>query len=67
MFLIRADGNAKVGAGHLMRCMTVALELAELMGRDDVRFVCADADSAAYRLQQDGAGSRGMGKTAREY
>lgn len=47
MFLIRADGNAKVGAGHLMRCMTVALELAELMGRDDVRFVCADADSAA--------------------
>ncbi len=45
MFLIRADGNEKIGAGHLMRCMTVAEELAGLLGREAVCFVCADADS----------------------
>ena len=45
MFLIRADGNKKIGAGHLMRCMTVAEELAGLLGREAVCFVCADADS----------------------
>lgn len=56
MFLIRADGNAKVGAGHLMRCMTVALELAELTGRDNVRFVCADTDSAAL-VRENGFGA----------
>lgn len=44
--MIRADGNAKIGAGHLMRCMTVAEELASLRGRDTVRFVCADKESA---------------------
>jgi UDP-2,4-diacetamido-2,4,6-trideoxy-beta-L-altropyranose hydrolase len=41
MFLIRADGNAKIGAGHLMRCMTIAQELGQ-----EVWFVCADEDSA---------------------
>lgn len=46
MFLIRADGNAKIGAGHLMRCMTVAEELAALQGRDAIRFICADQASA---------------------
>lgn len=45
MFLIRADGNEKIGAGHLMRCMTVAEELVGLLGRDSVCFVCADAES----------------------
>lgn len=46
MFLIRADGNARIGAGHLMRCMAVAEELAQMQGRQDIRFVCADAQSA---------------------
>lgn len=48
MYIIRADGNAKTGAGHLMRCMTVAEELAELEGsRDCILFLCADEQSAA--------------------
>ena len=46
MFLIRADGNAKIGAGHLMRCMTIAEELAAFKGREEILFVCADAESA---------------------
>lgn len=45
MFLIRADGNEKIGAGHLMRCMTVAEELVKMPGGNEVCFVCADADS----------------------
>lgn len=47
MFWIRADGNEKIGAGHLMRCMTIAQELAELWGRDNIRFLCADSGSGA--------------------
>lgn len=48
MFLIRADGNAKIGAGHLMRCLTIAEELALLLGgKEEIRFVCADGQSAA--------------------
>lgn len=27
MFIIRADGNGKIGMGHVMRCMSVAYEL----------------------------------------
>lgn len=46
MFLIRADGNGKIGAGHLMRCMTIAEELATLEGREEICFVCADEESA---------------------
>ncbi len=53
MFIIRADGNAKIGAGHLMRCMTIAEALKGLLCRDagskaedEIVFVCADVDSA---------------------
>lgn len=47
MLVIRADGNARIGAGHLMRCLTIAEELAALKGgRDPIRFVCADQESA---------------------
>lgn len=53
MFIIRADGNAKIGAGHLMRCMTIAEALRGLLCRDagskaedEIVFVCADVDSA---------------------
>lgn len=46
MYLIRADGNAKIGAGHLMRCLTIAEELGELLGgREEICFLCADGQS----------------------
>lgn len=48
MYLVRADGNAKIGAGHLMRCLTIIEELAKLNGKkDNILFVCADEESAA--------------------
>ena len=47
MFLIRADGNAKIGAGHLMRCLTIVSEMeAVLGGQEEILFLCADEDSA---------------------
>ncbi len=46
MFLIRADGNARIGAGHLMRCLTIADELRCLGTGEKILFVCADAQSA---------------------
>lgn len=46
MFLIRADGNAKIGAGHLMRCLTIGTKLAELVGKTELLFLCADEQSA---------------------
>lgn len=46
MYVIRADGNAKIGAGHLMRCLTIAEALAEkLNGKEEILFVCADEPS----------------------
>lgn len=41
--IIRADGNAHIGAGHLMRCLTIA---DALTCRDEVCFWCADEASA---------------------
>ncbi|MCM1045123.1 MAG: UDP-2,4-diacetamido-2,4,6-trideoxy-beta-L-altropyranose hydrolase [Candidatus Gastranaerophilales bacterium] len=47
MYLFRADGNEKVGMGHLMRCLTIAEALAQkLGGRDEILFCCADEQSA---------------------
>ncbi len=46
MFLIRADGNARVGAGHLMRCLTIADELRKFVDIREISFVCADLQSA---------------------
>lgn len=46
--IVRADGNAKIGAGHLMRCLTVA----EMMDKNRILFVCADEDSAALAMEQ---------------
>ncbi len=43
MLFIRADGNARIGAGHLMRCLTIAKQV-----KTEVRFLCADGDSAAF-------------------
>lgn len=50
MFIIRADGNAKIGAGHLMRCLTVGEAVWKNIGADryeEILFLCADEDSAA--------------------
>ncbi len=48
MFFIRADGNAEIGAGHIMRCLTVATELKKLQGGDgeEICFLCAQEPSA---------------------
>lgn len=56
-YYFRADGNASTGAGHLMRCLTIADELKNLPGleKEDICFVCADeasgalAESGGYR------------------
>ena len=42
--VIRADGNADIGVGHLMRCLTIAEQVGE---RGHVVFWCADEASAA--------------------
>ena len=46
MILVRADGNARIGAGHLMRCMTIMEEVKKMVGDREILFVCADEDSA---------------------
>lgn len=61
MFLIRADGNAEIGAGHLMRCLTVAEELA----KEHVCFVCADEQSALLARER-GFRSHVLGTDYRE-
>lgn len=49
MIFIRADGGPEIGIGHLMRCMTLAQELALCQGdRENICFVCADQASAAF-------------------
>lgn len=48
--IIRADGNAKIGAGHLMRCLTVA-ETIEVEKRENVLFVCAEEASAKLAME----------------
>ncbi len=42
MFCIRADGNAKVGMGHIMRCLSIAEAALELGSRPV--FISADND-----------------------
>jgi len=47
--IIRADGNARIGAGHLMRCLTIADAVPE---KESVVFVCADEESAALTRER---------------
>lgn len=47
MLIIRADGNAKIGAGHLMRCLTIAAEC-----KEEVIFFCADRESADFAIER---------------
>lgn len=44
MFFVRADGNAQMGAGHLMRCLTVAEEIKK---KQAVTVLCGDTASAS--------------------
>lgn len=46
MFIIRADGNAKIGAGHLMRCLTIAEAVRKLPEGPEILVLCADEESA---------------------
>lgn len=66
MFIIRADGNAKIGAGHLMRCLTIAEALREVLcgekeskAEDKILFVCADEDSAKL-VEEHGFAARAL-------
>ncbi len=52
MFFIRADGNENIGAGHLMRCLTVGTELIKLTAGEEVVFLCADGKSGALAARQ---------------
>ena len=47
MYYFRADANEQTGAGHMMRCLTIAQAL-----RADCLFVCADEASAALPKAQ---------------
>lgn len=44
--MIRADGNAKIGAGHLMRCLTIAEAMRKMQADGKILFLCADEQSA---------------------
>lgn len=47
MYFFRADGSAVTGAGHLMRCLTVAQELQKIIEHpENVCFLCAEEASA---------------------
>lgn len=45
-YIFRADGNAKIGVGHIMRCLTIAEALADLVGVNSIRFITSDEASA---------------------
>ena len=61
--IIRADGNARIGSGHLMRCLTIADAVRD---KGSVVFRCADEESAklaksrGYRVQVLGTDYREM-------
>lgn len=47
MYYFRADGSAATGAGHLMRCLTVAQELQKrIEDPEEICFLCAEEASA---------------------
>ncbi|MDE7354966.1 MAG: UDP-2,4-diacetamido-2,4,6-trideoxy-beta-L-altropyranose hydrolase [Acetatifactor sp.] len=53
MIFIRADGGPEIGIGHLMRCMTLARELASRQDdRENICFVCADQGGADFAKGQ---------------
>lgn len=64
MIQIRADGNSQIGAGHIMRCLSVAMALKKL--GEEVWFVLADescrdlVESRGYRVHVLGTDYRQM-------
>lgn len=58
MIYVRADGNSKIGMGHVMRCVAISKELVKL--GEQVTFILGD-DSAADMLKQEGFGVHVLG------
>lgn len=53
VYVIRADGNSKIGAGHLMRCLTIARKLKTMIDKEDcIRFFCAREEGAKLVEEQ---------------
>ena len=50
MIYVRADGNSKIGMGHVMRCIAISNEIKELGG--EVTFILADEEVAAQLIGQ---------------
>lgn len=63
-FYFRADGNEKIGTGHLMRCLTIADALAQVLGESGgITFLTADEQSADLlrsRIQNSEKGKAGQ-------
>lgn len=57
MILIRADGSSHTGSGHLMRCMTIAEQLA---GKEQALFLTRTRESAAF-VQERGFAAEVLG------
>lgn len=56
MYVIRADGNASIGVGHLMRCLTITDALvAAGTPIKDIVFICAQ-ESSAMLVKERGYG-----------
>ncbi len=54
MYYFRADGSAATGAGHLMRCLTVAQELQKRTEQpEEICFLCAEKASAELLQSYD--------------
>lgn len=51
MIVIRADANAKIGTGHVMRCLAIAAAL-KTLGKE-VCFIGADAETADFLAKRD--------------
>lgn len=66
MFFVRADGNAQIGAGHLMRCLTVVDALAQITGtKENILFLCAD-EASADLAKSKGYAAKSMGTDYRD-
>ena len=51
-YIFRADGNAHIGLGHIMRSLTIADALSTIVGREAIIFACADEGSAKIAAER---------------